>query len=228
MHGYPLTLIIENVIIFNVKLLRMRAVRIRYDSVLLFLSKQTWGNSIFERSNIMEQIFMLVLMVILIGAVVYFGIKESKQFEKEDNKRQEDLDRYKKKIMEIKKEYGELNYDEQPVMKIGEWEKEVRKNVTSIVDTKTKYKSNKELKVLVGDYNKSSVSNTTSVLESMGLNVTIANSGIEIIERIKNSEKYDLIISNIMTTARHISYKRSDWTQKRQEYTLTYKYQLVI
>ena len=99
MHGYPLTLIIENVIIFNVKLLRMRAVRIRYDSVLLFLSKQTWGNSIFERSNIMEQIFMLVLMVILIGAVVYFGIKESKQFEKEDNKRQEDLDRYKKKIM---------------------------------------------------------------------------------------------------------------------------------
>ena len=176
----------------------------------------------------MEQIFMLVLMVILIGAVVYFGIKESKQFEKEDNKRQEDIDRYKKKIMEIKKEYGELNYDEQPVMKIGEWEKEVRKNVASIVDTKTKYKSNKELKVLVGDYNKSSVSNTTSVLESMGLNVTIANSGIEIIERIKNSEKYDLIISNIMTTARHISYKRSDWTQKRQEYTLTYKYQLVI
>ena len=33
---------------------------------------------------------------------------------------------------------------------------------------------------------------------------------------------------NIMTTARQISYKRSDWTQKRQEYTLTYKYQLVI
>lgn len=54
----------------------------------------------------MEQIFMVVLMIILIGAVVYFSIKESKQFEKEDNKRQEDLDRYKKKIMEIKKNMG--------------------------------------------------------------------------------------------------------------------------
>lgn len=33
---------------------------------------------------------------------------------------------------------------------------------------------------------------------------------------------------NIMTTARQISYKRSDWTQKQQEYTLTYEYQLAI
>ena len=33
---------------------------------------------------------------------------------------------------------------------------------------------------------------------------------------------------NIKTTARQICYKRSDWTQKRQEYILTYEYQLVI
>ena len=52
------------------------------------------------------------------------------------------------------------------------------------------------MRILVGDYNRASASNTTSVLESVGLNVTIANSGIEIIERIKNNEKYDLIISN--------------------------------
>lgn len=151
----------------------------------------------------MEQIFMVVLMIILIDAVVYFDIKESKEFEKNDNKRQEDLDRYRKKIMEIKKEYGELNYDEESLMEIGEWEKEVRKNISSIVDTKTKYNSNKELKILVGDYNKTSVSNTTSVLESMGLNVTIANSGIEIIERIKKNEKYDLIISNNIYNSGH-------------------------
>ena len=88
-------------------------------------------------------------------------------------------------------------------MKIGEWEKEVRKNISSIVDIKTKYNSNKELRILVGDYNKASVSNTTSVLESMGLNVTIANSGVEIIERIKNNESYDLIISNNIYNTGH-------------------------
>ena len=151
----------------------------------------------------MEQIFMLVFMVILIGIVIYFGIKENKETTKENNKIEEDPDRFSKKIRAIKEEYGEFNYIEQPVMKIGEWENEVRKNISSIVDTKTKYSSNKELRILVGDYNRASVSNTTSVLESVGLNVTIANSGIEIIERIKNNEKYDLIISNNIYDSGH-------------------------
>lgn len=151
----------------------------------------------------MEQIFMLVFMVILIGIVIYFGIKENKETTKENNKIEEDPDRFSKKIRAIKEEYGEFNYIEQPAMKIGEWENEVRKNISSIVDTKTKYSSNKELRILVGDYNRASASNTTSVLESVGLNVTIANSGIEIIERIKNNEKYDLIISNNIYDSGH-------------------------
>ena len=151
----------------------------------------------------MEQIFMLVFMVILIGIVIYFGIKENKETIKENNKIEEDPDSFSKKIRAIKEEYGEFNYIEQPVMKIGEWENEVRKNISSIVDTKTKYSSNKELRILVGDYNRASASNTTSVLESVGLNVTIANSGIEIIERIKNNEKYDLIISNNIYDSGH-------------------------
>lgn len=151
----------------------------------------------------MEQIFMLVFMVILIGVAIFFGIKEGRELEKENDKKQEDPNRFSKKIRAIKEEYGEFNYDESPVMKIGEWEKEVRKNISSIVDTKTKYSSNKQLKILVGDYNRASISNTTSVLESMGLNVTIANSGVEIIERIKNNEKYDLIISNNIYDSGH-------------------------
>lgn len=151
----------------------------------------------------MEQIFMLFFMVILIGVAIFFGIKEGRELEKENDKKQEDPNRFSKKIRAIKEEYGEFNYDESPVMKIGEWEKEVRKNISSIVDTKTKYSSNKELKILVGDYNRASISNTTSVLESMGLNVTIANSGIEILERIKNNEKYDLIISNNIYNTGH-------------------------
>lgn len=151
----------------------------------------------------MEQIFIVVFFVILIGVIGYFEIKENKEFEKEENEVKYDPDRFSKKIRAVKEEYGEFNYNEYPVMKIGEWEKEVRKNMASIVDTKNKYSSNKELKILVGDYNRASVSNTTSVLESIGLNVTIANSGIEIIERIKNNEKYDLIISNNIYNTGH-------------------------
>lgn len=151
----------------------------------------------------MEQIFMLVFMVILIGVAIFFGIKEGRELEKENDRKQEDPNRFSKKNRAIKEEYGEFNYEESPVMKIGEWEKEVRKNISSIVDTKTKYSSNKQLKILVGDYNRASISNTTSVLESMGLNVTIANSGVEIIERIKNNEKYDLIISNNIYDSGH-------------------------
>lgn len=151
----------------------------------------------------MEQIFIVVFFVILIGVIGYFEIKENKEFEKEENEVKDDPDRFSKKFRAVKEEYGEFNYNEYPVMKIGEWEKEVRKNMYSIVDTKTKYSSNKELKILVGDYNRASVSNTTSVLESIGLNVTIANSGIEIIERIKNNEKYDLIISNNIYNTGH-------------------------
>lgn len=151
----------------------------------------------------MEQIFIVVFCVILIGIIDYFEIKENKEFEKEENEVKYDPYRFSKKIRAIKEKYGEFNYDEQPVMKIGEWEKEVRKNISSIVDIKTKYNSNKELRILVGDYNKASVSNTTSVLESMGLNVTIANSGVEIIERIKNNESYDLIISNNIYNTGH-------------------------
>ena len=152
----------------------------------------------------MEQIFMLVFMIILIGVAIFFGIKEGRELEKVNDKKQEGPNRFSKKIRAVKEEYGEFNYDEPPVMKIGEWENEVRKNnITSIVDTNIKYSSNKELKILVGDYNRTSVSNTTSVLESIGLNVTIANSGIEIIERIKNNEKYDLIISNNIYNTGH-------------------------
>ena len=107
-----------------------------------------------------------------------------------------------------------LTHDELEIYRNIKLENKLKKNVIfqntsyynpylDLIDTKTKYKSNRELNILVGDYNKTSVSNTTSVLESVGLNVTIANSGIEIIERIKNNERYDLIISNNIYNTGH-------------------------
>lgn len=87
-------------------------------------------------------------------------------------------------------------YVENTGYNIGMWDKEIRKELKSISDIKTKYKPNKELNVLIGDYIGYSISNTVSVLESMGIKTTMAKSGLEVIKRIKDGEKYDLIITN--------------------------------
>ena len=51
------------------------------------------------------------------------------------------------------------------------------------------YKINKEINVLIGDYDKMSVSNSVCILESMGLSVTIAKSAIEIMEKVKGGHE---------------------------------------
>jgi CheY-like chemotaxis protein len=140
------------------------------------------------------EVLYVVLMFLLICGVIILILKEEKKFKEEDEVRKKELNKIEKTIEEYKKEFGE--YKEKPQLKIGDWEKEIRKDMKSIVDVSNKYDSNMNLNILVGDYNKESVSNTTSVLESMGLNVTIAQSGVEILERINNNEHYDLIISN--------------------------------
>ena len=94
----------------------------------------------------------------------------------------------KKDILKEKMEFYRQCYDNktaEKIYKIGEWENEVRKDLHSIVKINERYKTNKNVSILIGDYNKSSVSNSASVLESMGLKVSIANSGLEIIDRIE-------------------------------------------
>lgn len=149
----------------------------------------------------MEGIVSVIVIIILVVAVIVEFIKEKDKYTKENKKREEEFEKQKEYYERLKKkrEEDELIYDfkENTInYKIGEWEEEVRKNMKPIVSIKDEYKSNKEIKVLIGDYNKSSVSNSVCVLESMGLNVNIAKSGAEVIERIKNNEKYDLIITN--------------------------------
>mgnify|MGYP002571076201 FL=1 len=51
-------------------------------------------------------------------------------------------------------------------------------------------------KALIGDYFSPSYNNTKKVLESLGFDVTVALSGKEILKRIKEKEKYDIIFSN--------------------------------
>lgn len=51
-------------------------------------------------------------------------------------------------------------------------------------------------KALVGDYLACSYIFTKKALESLGFEVTIVHTKAEVIRRIKNNEKYDIIFSN--------------------------------
>lgn len=142
----------------------------------------------------MESIFSLVLVVIMFVVIVVISIIDHKKSKLEDLERDYELKEIEKRLDYYNKmndfQMDDTNY------KIGEWENEVRKNMNPIIKISDKYKPNRNISVLVGDYNKSSISNTVCVLESMGICVNIAKSGVEIIKRIKNGEKYDFIISN--------------------------------
>lgn len=142
----------------------------------------------------MESIFSLVLVVIMFVVIVAISIMDHKKSKLEDCKRDYELKEIEKRLDYYNKmndfQMDDTNY------KIGEWENEVKENMNPIIKISDKYKPNKKISVLVGDYNKSSVSNTASILESMGIDVKIAKSGVEIIKRIESGERYDLIISN--------------------------------
>lgn len=151
----------------------------------------------------MEQMFAVILLVVLGSILIISMVNESKNDKNEDIKRDKELSDIEKNLNYYRKLDNYFGDESNVDNKIGEWEKEVRKSMSAIVDIKQKYKTNKSVNILVGDYNKTSVSNTVSVLESMGLNVNIAKSGREIIQRIKNGEKYDVIISNNIYNTGH-------------------------
>lgn len=144
----------------------------------------------------MKEVLLGIVAVVFFIIIVIEMIKESKENKKEENNN--DVKKERDPMMEKLEFYRSCYGNEIPkkIYRIGEWEEEVRKDLHSVVEIKNKYKVNKEVNILIGDYNKESVSNSVAVLESMGLNVKIANSGLEIIDRLANGEKYDLIITN--------------------------------
>lgn len=139
----------------------------------------------------LEVIIGIILLVLFVVVFIFIDLKNEEHTEKEEDIKP---DLMKEKLDFYRACYG--NETPKKIYKIGEWEEEVRKKLHSIVEIKDKYITNKQIKILIGDYNKESVSNSVAVLESMGLNVKIANSGLEIIDKLEKGEKYDLIITN--------------------------------
>lgn len=144
----------------------------------------------------MEDIIITIAFIGLIIWFIYDIVSNNKQNTDNNPKEKED------NFLDEKREFYNLCYgnntdkEDKELMEIGEWEKIIKSNLHPIVDIKNQYIPNKNINILIGDYNKQSISNSVAVLESMGLNVTIAQSGLEIIQRIQNGEKYDAIITN--------------------------------
>lgn len=61
---------------------------------------------------------------------------------------------------------------------------------------KDKYRTNKKIRVLIGDYCKYSVPFTNSGLKSMGIETEVVPTIADIIDRINSGNKYDVIITN--------------------------------
>lgn len=144
-----------------------------------------------------EMIVSLSFMAILVIVCIISNYYSKKEEEKKQERKEHQYEQFHTLSGRINfhrnQELSTYKLDE---YKIGDWEKAVRKNMHSIVKINNQYKINKEINVLIGDYDKMSVSNSVCILESMGLSVTIAKSAIEIMERLNNGEKYDLIITN--------------------------------
>src|SRR5574344_86634 len=132
----------------------------------------------------MEQyIGSLVFIFIIITAfiLIYFVNRKN---EKEEGER-------KKLEMQYKKEQEEIEKEIRKKRRII-WNKEIKKNLT----IEQVLMPNKKLKVLVADYNSGMIKFTDSVLESMGIETELVESGYDILDLIQSGKKYDVIITN--------------------------------
>ena len=135
------------------------------------------------REQIIVIIFFLTLLS-LFAIVIYFSNKKFE--EKERLEKLEREEREKRQLEEEKRRRKENS---------NKWNQTIQsKDFGNVL--KTYYKPNKEIKVIVGDYDSWGASFTNSVLKSMGINTFIVPTAYDIIDRIEAGEKYDIIITN--------------------------------
>lgn len=130
-----------------------------------------------------EKTLIMLLVVAGLIALIYYIYKAV-----QDNKREEELKIEREKY---EKEQEQLRIKERQKKSI-EWNKQIQDKFNG----KIKYETNKKVKVLIGDYTDSMAPFTNSVLRSMGIETEVVPSASDIIDRITDGKKYDLIITN--------------------------------
>ena len=129
-----------------------------------------------------EFVFIL-LAVILLTVFIYFiyqSVLEEKK-EKEQAEREKEFEKqYQEDMRKIRKENSFV------------WNKKVQAKYNKNL----KYTTNKKIKVLIGDYTDSMAPFTNSVLRNMGIETEVVPTASDIIDRVKDGNDYDLIITN--------------------------------
>lgn len=129
-----------------------------------------------------EFVFVL-LAVILFTVFIYFiyqSVLEEKK-EKEQAEREKEFEKqYQEDMRKIRKENSFV------------WNKKVQAKYNKNL----KYTTNKKIKVLIGDYTDSMAPFTNSVLRNMGIETEVVPTASDVIDRVKDGNDYDLIITN--------------------------------
>lgn len=95
--------------------------------------------------------FMAILVIVCIISNYYSKKEEEKKQERKKNQYEQFHTLSGRINFHRNQELSTYKLDE---YKIGDWEKAVRKNMHSIVKINNQYKINKEINVLIGDYDK--------------------------------------------------------------------------
>ena len=132
----------------------------------------------------MNEVVLKVVIVVFIIGMVIMAFVDNKNNKKESLKREQENIKRKKEQEKYEKE----NRAKERI----NWNRKIKKNL----EIKLEEKPNKKLKVLIADYNSGMISITDSVLESIGVETYLVESGYDILDLINDGEKYDAIITN--------------------------------
>lgn len=131
-----------------------------------------------------EYDFVFVLSaVILLTVFIYFiyqSVLEEKKAKERTKQEKEFEKQYQEDMRKIRKENSFI------------WNKKVQAKYNKNI----KYTTNKKIKVLIGDYTDSMAPFTNSVLRNMGIETEVVPTASDIIDRVKDGNDYDLIITN--------------------------------
>ena len=131
-----------------------------------------------------EYEFVFVLLAVILFTVFIYFIYQSVLEEKKEKERAEQEKEFEKQYQEdmrkIRKENSFV------------WNKKVQAKYNKNL----KYTTNKKIKVLIGDYTDSMAPFTNSVLRNMGIETEVVPTASDIIDRVKDGNDYDLIITN--------------------------------
>lgn len=130
-----------------------------------------------------EKVLIMLLVVAGIIAIIYFIYRAV-----QENKREE----YLRIEREKQEQENEKIKTDTRKKKSVEWNKSVQEKFNG----KIKYKTNKSIKILLGDYHSGMAPLTNSVLKSMSIETEVVPTASDIIDRINDGKKYDLIITN--------------------------------